>query len=764
MTVSTEVDHNDYTGNGVTTSFPYTFRIFQKTDLMVQVVDLSENITVLTLDTDYSVTGAGTYSGGSVVLSSPLANGWQISISRELPATQETDLRNQGKFFAEVHEDAFDKLTMLIQQCFSFLRLALRKPSFIANYYDALNNRIRNLRDPSQAQDAATKNYVDGQIIDNTNAWKEGDIVLDQKIDANFRRTVRVPENDVDLVPAIAARKDSLFGWNSSGKPVPIFSMTETADLAIKLASNQAGLGASLVGLSPAGKVQDAINYITPQMYGAISGSSTVDNTVAMQAAINAASGKILDLRGGPWRVSATLDFTNLRGIITDYTGRILVNPVGFSALHSRKFAVTFGNPDTPFGANRCNHFTCIGYLLVESDNRDAELSGIYIKGSLMSFGSIRTTRFNGHGLRADAWWDTSVASISYELCGNTSLYALDLNPYGDTSNCLFIGRIQVEQAYHKQMNINIIRSVIGSIHSERLKILTLDDGTTGLPSGLTYQNTNINITNTTIGQMILDAAEDAGAGTVSVTPSVRLNLYESEVSSFYLATSVVSSTFGQNGVIKSSSFYKYYNPSYSVTMIGCRVTRTAGDGLAVVGGSGFLALNCTFDTFTPDYNSSGVTLQKCTVNANYNSTNTAVSGVVFDQTTFNGNVSGTGPTEVSKPTEFRSCNILGTFSGAFQHRAIIKGGYINAVSLVSRAYAEFESVKGGSFTYTGDRAFVTRGCSFTTVSLWAPPTFGAYMVGQRTQRIGAMPSGTGVEYVNTTDAGATFVAISTIP
>ncbi|HCL6142528.1 TPA: hypothetical protein R4040_003252 [Klebsiella oxytoca] len=764
MTVSTEVDHNDYTGNGVTTSFPYTFRIFKKSDLTVQVADLNENITVLTLDTDYSVTGAGTYSGGNVVLMSPLANGWQISISRDLPVTQETDLRNQGKFFAEVHEDAFDKLTMLIQQCFSFLRLALRKPSFIANYYDALNNRIRNLRDPSQAQDAATKNYVDGQIIDNTNAWKEGDIVLDQKIDANFRRTVRVPENDVDLVPAIAARKDSLFGWNSSGKPVPIFSMTETADLAIKLASNQAGLGASLVGLSPAGKVQDAINYITPQMYGAISGSSTVDNTVAMQAAINAASGKVLDLRGGPWRVSATLDFTNLRGIITDYTGRILVNPVGFSALHSRKFAVTFGNPDTPFGANRCNHFTCIGYLLVESDNRDAELSGIYIKGSLMSFGSIRTTRFNGHGLRADAWWDTSVASISYELCGNTSLYALDLNPYGDTSNCLFIGRIQVEQAYHKQMNINIIRSVIGSIHSERLKILTLDDGTTGLPSGLTYQNTNINITNTTIGQMILDAAEDAGAGTVSVTPSVRLNLYESEVSSFYLATSVVSSTFGQNGVIKSSSFYKYYNPSYSVTMIGCRVTRTAGDGLAVVGGSGFLALNCTFDTFTPDYNSSGVTLQKCTVNANYNSTNTAVSGVVFDQTTFNGNVSGTGPTEVSKPTEFRSCNILGTFSGAFQHRAIIKGGYINAVSLVSRAYAEFESVKGGSFTYTGDRAFVTRGCSFTTVSLWAPPTFGAYKVGQRTQRIGAMPSGTGVEYVNTTDAGATFVAISSIP
>ncbi|MGL3061587.1 phage tail fiber domain-containing protein [Klebsiella pneumoniae] len=236
MTVSTQVSRNEYTGNGATTQYDFTFRILDKSHLLVQTLDNSESIVTLTLGTDYTVTGVNRYNGGKVVLTSALPAGYKISIERSTPVTQEASIRNQGGFFPEIHEDAFDKLTMLVQQAYGWWSgLSLRKPSWLANYYDALNNRIRNLRDPSQAQDAATKNYVDNGI--------SGSI---SHADDLFKRTLRVPESLVGMLPGIYGRKNKILAFNDQGNPIAVIPESgSAADVLISLASSD---GFKLIG------------------------------------------------------------------------------------------------------------------------------------------------------------------------------------------------------------------------------------------------------------------------------------------------------------------------------------------------------------------------------------------------------------------------------------------------------------------------------------------------------------------------------------
>jgi hypothetical protein len=135
MTVASTTNRVDYTGNGSTTVFSFTFRIFEAGDLVVTKADSDGVETTLVLDTDYTVTGAGSYSGGSITLGTALPSGYDLTIQRVLDITQETDLRNQGQFFAETHEDVFDRMVMIGQQLQEQIDRAAKLP--ITNTADA---------------------------------------------------------------------------------------------------------------------------------------------------------------------------------------------------------------------------------------------------------------------------------------------------------------------------------------------------------------------------------------------------------------------------------------------------------------------------------------------------------------------------------------------------------------------------------------------------------------------------------------------------
>lgn len=116
MTVSTTTSTAQFDPNGVTINFPFAFRFFAATDLKVFWQKPDGTILLLTLNSNYTVQGAGNNAGGSITtIGTPLPNGLLV-VSRIMVATQLTSFRNQGEFFAEIHEDAFDKLVMLVQQ------------------------------------------------------------------------------------------------------------------------------------------------------------------------------------------------------------------------------------------------------------------------------------------------------------------------------------------------------------------------------------------------------------------------------------------------------------------------------------------------------------------------------------------------------------------------------------------------------------------------------------------------------------------------
>jgi hypothetical protein len=118
MTISSTTVKNSYSGNGTLDTFNYTFKIFADTDIQVIIRDANATETVKTLTTHYTVTGAGSGSGGTIVFTTgniPTATE-TVVLRRALPQTQSIDYIANDAFPAESHEEGLDRSMMAIQQ------------------------------------------------------------------------------------------------------------------------------------------------------------------------------------------------------------------------------------------------------------------------------------------------------------------------------------------------------------------------------------------------------------------------------------------------------------------------------------------------------------------------------------------------------------------------------------------------------------------------------------------------------------------------
>ncbi len=205
MTVETTDSIVEYTGNGVTTAFPVPFEFPTNEDLVVTQV-YNDVSTVLVLGTDYLVVGAGAQAGGAVITTVAPPLNSVINISRQLEPLQKTDLRNQGRYFAETHESVFDYLTMLIQQGFSGLSRALRRP-LGKDYFDAEGRRIANVESPVQNNDAANKVWTEQYV---------GSVI--GGIEGNPNNSANVLYIDPDGIPRVVQDLSGPNGANYIGR------------------------------------------------------------------------------------------------------------------------------------------------------------------------------------------------------------------------------------------------------------------------------------------------------------------------------------------------------------------------------------------------------------------------------------------------------------------------------------------------------------------------------------------------------------------
>jgi hypothetical protein len=147
LTISSTSNTAVCQGNGLTTSFNFTFPVPLASELSVYLTN-PDSAPVLLGQGQYSVTGIGSAVGGAVtypLTGSPISSGSTLTIQRIVPYQQLTDIVNQSGYYPNVVENALDYLTMQTQQLAQGEQLTLQVP---------LEATTRNLLLPGAAERA----------------------------------------------------------------------------------------------------------------------------------------------------------------------------------------------------------------------------------------------------------------------------------------------------------------------------------------------------------------------------------------------------------------------------------------------------------------------------------------------------------------------------------------------------------------------------------------------------------------------------------
>lgn len=155
MAITAQTPYNSYSGNGSTTVFPYTFKVFTASDMKVYLDGV--------LTTAYTISGVGVDGGGNITFTSAPASGVVVLANREIPYDREVDYQTSGDLLADTLDNDIDRVVCQVQQLSALNGVTLQSTLPLASY-DAHGREIINLGSPTDGSSAVNKTYLDAAL------------------------------------------------------------------------------------------------------------------------------------------------------------------------------------------------------------------------------------------------------------------------------------------------------------------------------------------------------------------------------------------------------------------------------------------------------------------------------------------------------------------------------------------------------------------------------------------------------------------------